>query len=311
MNVTMQRCVLVVLCIPSLIVFGQDPSFPVLRGPYLGQKPPGMTPEVFAPGIISTQATEGGSPFSRDGRTFLFARAGSAEDGILIMELKEGVWSRPRLASFSAGEHDWDFTLSPDGNTVFVASGRPIRDGGPPVQNHRIWVSERTDGTWSEPHLLPSPVNSGHHDSYPSVTDDGTLYFFSRRDAGLGSADIYRSMRVNGQYAEVHNIGEPVNSQHADLDPFIAPDESYIVFCSNRPGGYGTADLYVAFRQADGSWTEPVNMGEQVNSPFQEYIPAVTPDGRYFFFTSNKSGNRDIYWVDARIIEDLRTMVAR
>jgi len=222
------------------------------------------------------------------------------------MEQKDGVWSKPELAPFSAGRHDWDFTLAPDGKTVFVASGRPLEDGGAPVRNHRIWVSERTNKGWSEPRLLPFPVNSGYHDSHPSITENGTLYFFSRRSESLGSSDIYRSSNIENQYIKAENLGESINTRYGDLDPFIAPDESYLIFCSDRPGGYGKADLYIAFQVEDGSWIEPVNMGKHINTPYQEYIPCVTPDGKYFFFTSNKSGNRDIYWVAAKIIDTLK-----
>jgi len=283
-----------------------ESDFPILKGPYLGQKPPGMTPEVFAPGIISTEATEGGSSFSKDGRFYLFARARSAQEGIFIMEQKNGIWSKPRLAPFSAGKHDWDFMLAPDGKTVFVASGRPIHKGGPPVRDHRIWMSEKTVDGWSEPRLLPFPVNSGQHDSYPSLTKDGTLYFFSRRDGGLGHGDIYRSRKINDQYTEIENLREPVNTVHHEVDPYIAPDESYLIFCSDKPGGFGNEDFYISYRKRDGSWTIPVNMGDKVNSPHQEYIPYVTLDGKHFFFTSNISGNRDIYWMEAKIIEELR-----
>jgi len=281
-------------------------TFPELKGPYLGQKPPGMTPEIFAPGIISTGATEGASSFSNDGRFYLFARARSKQEGIFIMEQINGVWSKPRLAPFSAGKHDWDFMLAPDGKTVFVASGRPTREGGPPLRDHQIWVSKRTDTGWSEPRLLPFPVNSGQHDSYPSVTKDGTLYFFSRRDGGLGHGDIYRSKLINGEYTQVENLGKSINTEYHEVDPFIAPDQSYLIFCSNKPGGCGKEDFYLTFLKDDGSWTVPVNMGGKVNSPHQEYIPYVTPDGKYFFFTSDKSGNRDIYWMDAKIIEELK-----
>ncbi len=306
MRLRIHLLLVIVLGASSLVIFSQHPDFPVLKGPYFGQKPPGMTPEVFAPGIISTEATEGCSYFSKDGLLFLFGRAGSVQNGILIMEQKEGVWSNPRLAPFSAGEHDWDFTLAPDGKTVFVASGRPIKQGGAPLRDHQIWVSQRTDEGWSEPRLLPYPVNSGQHDSYPSVTEDGTLYFFSRRSGGLGRGDIYRSRQTTAQYTEVENLGEPINTQYHEVDPFIAPDESYLIFCSSRPGGYGKEDFYIVFRKKDASWTNPVNMGGKVNSPHQEYIPSVSPDGRYFFFTSNKSGNREIYWMDAKIIEGLK-----
>lgn len=281
-------------------------KFPELRGPYLGQKPPGRDPQVFAPGIISTEASEGGSSFSPDGSIYLFARANSALDGILIMEQVDGVWSKPVLASFSAGGHDWDFMLSPDGKTVFVASARPLRPGGSSTRDHQIWVSKKTGKQWSQPQLLPAPVYSGQHDSYPSVTTGGTLYFFSRRDGGIGLGDIYRAERKNGLYPEVKNLGAPVNSEHHEVDPYISPDESLLIFCSDRPGGFGKDDFYVVFRKQDGSWTQPVNMGNTVNSAAQEYIPYITPDGKYFFFTTNISGNRDIYWVDAGFIADLR-----
>ena len=304
------RRAFIILCLLIFSVvnsFSQEKDLSALKGPHLDQKPPGLMPEVFAPGIISTEATEGSSSFSNDGRFYLFARAGSAQEGIFIMELENGVWNKPRLAPFSAGKHDWDFMLAPDGKTVFVASERPIRKGGSPLSDHQIWVSVRTNEDWSEPRLPPFPVNSAQHDSYPSVTKDGTLYFFSRRDGGLGNGDIYRAMKTNDQYAEVENLSRPINTIHHEVDPYIASDESYIIFCSNRPGGFGKEDMYISYKKEDGSWTAPLNMGDEVNSPYQEYIPYVTPDGKYFFFTSNKTGDRDIYWMDAGIIERLKT----
>ncbi len=290
----------------SNTIIGQN-DFPILKGPYLGQKPPGITPKVFAPGIISTEATEGASSFSPDGKCYLFARARSSLDGILIMEQINGLWTKPRLASFSAGKHDWDFMLTPDGKTIFVASTRPLRKGESHTKDHQIWMSKRIEENWSEPQLLPSPIYSGQHDSYPSVTRDRTLYFFSNRSGGLGHGDIYRSNRIKGKYLEVKNLGEPINTEQHEVDPFIAPDESYLIFCSDRAGGYGRQDIYITFRDKDGSWTTPVNMGDSINSPYDEYIPYITPDGKYFFFTTNISGNRDIYWVDARIIEGLKS----
>ena len=281
-------------------------GFPVLEGPYLGQNPPGMTPEVFAPGIISTDATEGASSFAHDHSFYLFARARSLEDGILITEQRNGSWSKPRLAAFSAGAHDWDFMLAPDGKTVFVASGRPADSQEVTLQYHRIWVSKRVEQGWSTPQLLPPPVNTGQHDSYPSITTDGTLYFFSRRDGGLGLADIYKSTASGGKFTNVKNLGETINTEYHEVDPYIAPDESYLIFCSDRPGGFGKDDFYITFRRTNGSWTEPHNMGAKFNTAHHEYIPYVTPDGKYFFFTSNVGGDRDIFWVDARVIEEFR-----
>ena len=81
-----------------------------------------------------------------------------------------------------------------------------------------------------------------------------------------------------------------------------------MIFCSDKPGGMGDADFYISFSTDEGSWSEPVNMGANINSEGAEYIPYVSPDGKYFFFTSDKSGNWDIYWVDAGIIEELKLL---
>ena len=293
------------LLVNAIFVCGGEENFPVLKGPYLGQKPPGLTPKVFAPGIVSTSASEGGSSFTSDGKLYLFVRAGSTQDGIFIMEQKRGVWQKPRLAPFSAGKYDWDFMLAPDDKTLFVSSGRPVKGGGPPVRDYRIWTTKKTITGWTKPFLLPPPVNTGQHDSYPSAAANGTLYFFSNRKGGTGNGDIYKSRRIKGKYPVVENLGKPVNSKHHEVDPFIAPDESYLIFCSDKPGGYGKDDMYISFRKSDSCWSQPINMGKEVNSPYQEYIPYVTPDGKYFFFTTNKTGNRDIYWVDAKIIDTL------
>lgn len=286
--------------------FAYMDDFPELKGPYLGQRPPGMTPEIFAPGVISTDASEGCSYFSTDQKLFLFVRARADKNGIFIMKQKGGVWSQPRLATFSVSKYDWDFAFAPDDKTVVVSSGRPIEKGGEPVRDYYLWKTERTGDVWSKPKLLPSPVNTGKHDSYPCVTEDGTLYFFSNREGGLGRGDIYRAKSVNGQYPKVENLGAPINTEHHEVDAFVVPDESYMIFCSNKPGGFGKADLYVTFRQKDGAWSDPVNMGEKINSSYSEYIPSISPDGNYFFFTTDKTGNRDIYWVDAKIIKKLK-----
>jgi len=300
-----------VTCYPAslsraLVELYNNVDYSQLSGPYLGQTPPGIEPEIFAPGIISTGANEGSSFFSKDGKTFMFTRGNAPLSGIFIMKKEDGIWSPPVLAPFSAGQDDWDFTLSPDNQKVVISSGRPIVKDGESVTDYRLWISEKSPDGWSEPWLLPYPVNSGQHDSYPSLTADETLYFFSNRTGGHGRADLYISRKENGKYSEVKLLEEPLNSTSGDLDPYIAPDESYLVICSDRPGGYGSYDIYIAFREPDGEWSDPVNMGEKINSSGSEYIPGVSPDGKYFFFTSNKSGDRDIYWVDTSIFKVLK-----
>ena len=222
------------------------------------------------------------------------------------MEKKENRWSKPLLAPFSDGQNDGDFTLAPDNRTVYFASGRPLNEGGEPLEDHNIWKSEITDTGWTKPMPLEYPVNTEYHDSYPCEAKNGTLYFFSRRPGGYGKGDLYKCKFVNGKYEEAENLGSLFNTEHMEGDPYIACDESYIIFCTYKPGGYGEADMYISFRGIDGEWLKPVNLGDKINTPYEEWMPYVTPDGKYFFFTTNIAGHRDIYWVDAKVIEELK-----
>lgn len=142
----------------------------------------------------------------------------------------------------------------------------------------------------------------GADDYFPTLTRSGTLYFSSNRPGGLGQSDIYRVRRLAGRWAAPENLGAAVNTPGLEFDPFVSPDETYLVFASERPGGHGGADLYVTAWKADGTWTTPVNLGPRVNSKFEDYAPMVSPDGRYLFFTSGTPGSDDVYWIAASVI---------
>lgn len=288
-------------------------DFPVLKGPYLGQKPPGMTPEVFAPGIISTKNhNEALFCAYMDGDSlFLFTRSSPGTEGLIyypiyIMALKDGEWTEPYLGAFHNKPCDQNLPIIPDGKTLYFGSRRSLDGRGESPKGFNIWVVRRIVDGFSHPKMLDPPVNSDEYDICPSAAKNGTLYFFSERGGGFGRADIYRSRLIDGKYTEVENIGELVNTKNDEIDPFIAADESYLIYCSKTLDGYGGHDLYITFRKKDGSWTEPVNMGPEINSSAYDWIPYVTSDGKYFFFTSDRSGDFDIYWVDAKIIEKLR-----
>jgi hypothetical protein len=138
------------------------------------------------------------------------------------------------------------------------------------------------------------------------MTGGGILYFSSSK-SGYGKADVHCAKFKEGIFQKSENIGPPVNTEYRENDVFIASDESFLIFVSSdRPDSLGSGDLYISFRKLDGSWTEPVNMGQPINSSELEYCPVVSPDGKYLFFTSRRRGNDDIYWMDAMIIDDLR-----
>ena len=147
---------------------------------------------------------------------------------------------------------------------------------------------EKTGKSWSAPRNLGPPVNSSGDEWYPTIALDGTIYFGSDREGGKGRTDIYRSRLVDGKYLAPENLGENVNTQFDEFEPYISPDQSYLIFMAARPDGLGGPDLYISYQQ-NGRWTKAVNLGDKVNSKGAEYSPIVSPDGKYFFWSSTRS----------------------
>jgi hypothetical protein len=283
---------------------------------YLGQKPPGTTPELFAPGVISTGKEHSAAMFTPDGREMYFGRI--MPTGIFGVIFDGERWSDPELVSFSIDGVGLYPVLSADGNRLYFSSVRAPNEGGAQLSRgqYHIWVSERTAGGWGEPVHLDSAVNFGNHQSNPHPTDRGELYFSARNTANpANSMDIFRAELINGEFTNCVALPEPINTDSPEHSPFVPPDGSFMIFSSFR-GGYGRSDLFISFRQADDTWTTPLNMGPAINSAYKDEYPYVSPDGRYFFFNSNRpssindtaipDGPGNIYWVDASVIEELR-----
>lgn len=294
--------------IDFLKTVGADDSparFPELTGLYLGQKKPGSKPRLFALGIISSIAYEHSSPvFSPDGNEVYWTVL-SDKGYIYSMKRENGKWSAPILAPFSGEYADFYPFFSYDGRKLFYVSYRPLEeDRQNPGYGIVLWFVERLADRWSEPKPVGPPVNTGFEFGF-SLAKNGTLYFTW---GGGSSFDIYRAASVDGRYTKPEKLPEPINSEYHEDRPFIAPDESYIIFDSARPNASGTSGgLFISFREPDGSWSNAIRMGEEVNAGLPATFPYVSPDGHFFFFGSGKTGNNDIYWMNAKIIEELRS----
>jgi hypothetical protein len=295
-------CFVFLLLLTSLLEAGGKQEFSRLQGPYLGQKPPGMTPQLFAPGIITTNEEEGSSGFARNGTVFLFQKFLNNRCHTFITLLEKGFWTAPELIPFwETMDDNGDFVISSDDKTMLYQ----VKTETDLLLVSSIWRVEIMDKGWGVRAPFPPPVNSGYDESFASDTADGSLYFFSRRPGGKGRFDLYACLFRDGKYTEAVNL-ETLNTEYQEWDPFIAPDGSYLIFCSTKPGGSGGDDIYITFKAKDGSWTPPVNMGEEVNSAGSENRPYVTRDGRYFFFTSTRNGSRDTFWVRAEYLDRFR-----
>jgi len=295
-------CGLAIICIGMVAgLAGNAAENPSID--FMGQTVPGLEPQIFAKGVISTSARELNSVFSPDGGLFLFTRHDTSRT-YRIMETRRGPdgWSTPSVTAFTKDHSAVDPAVSWDGKRVFFGSSRPGSLG-----DSDIWIVEiKPDGGWGTPKNLGSPVNTPGNENHAAPARDGTLYFHSGGHPGRGESDIFRAGASGSSYSTPVNLGPAVNSEASDFDPFVAPDQSYLIFSSTREGGFGGGDLHISFRTDDGSWSPAVNMGDEINTSATDYCPKVSPDGRFLFYTSRSTGEGDVYWVDARILDRYR-----
>ncbi len=254
------------------------------RGQYLGEVA-GEAPVMFGRGVVSRRHQELNAAFSPAGDELFFTLADPSRTHYTLLRMvrgADGVWKGPEVAPFSGVHADADPVFSEDGQRLYFISKRP-RDAAQAAKDFDIWSVEKTQAGWGEPVNLGAPINTPDDEFYVSVTRTGSIYW-SRK------GDIYRAVPAGGSY-KVEPLGAAVNGKTAsgktdEFDPFVAPDESYLIFASfGRPDSLGSADLYVSFR-VDGKWQPARSLGPSVNSKAFEYCPIVSPDGRHFFFTS-------------------------
>ncbi|MEX2088859.1 MAG: hypothetical protein WEB62_03770 [Bacteroidota bacterium] len=246
---------------------------------------------LFGPGVFSTGLYELTPTFAPDGNMAYFTVSTPAYGRLhVIMEthLVEGTWASPRVASFSGQYGDADPMFSPDGSKLFFLSRRPIPGSTAPKREFDIWVVERQiGGDWGTPRHIPEA--SGPKDEhYVSIASDGTLYISAvRSDINGPQADIYKVPMVNGRYAQPENLGSAINTiEGHETTPWVAPDQSYMVFGARRPGTAGI-DLFISFRR-ENKWTTAKSLGPLVNSTGNDYCPIGSPDGQWLYFSSDR-----------------------
>jgi hypothetical protein len=271
---------------------------------YLNEVPPGTTPVVFAPGKVSTKDQfEFGSVFSKNRNEFYYAVEINGKAETRFMKFENGSWTSPVTILIHDVYSYNDPFLTPDEKSLFFISDRPLSGVGP-KKDYDIWYVERQSGKWSDPINAGAHINSVKNEYYISFTSNGKMYFSSNTGAQVGSNnyDIYSSEFSAGAFQPAVKLAANVNSEHYEADVFVAPDESYLVFAANRPGGLGSGDLYVSFRDANGNWTPARSLGNAINTETDDFCPYVSPDGKYLFYASRG----DIYWVSIDVIKSQR-----
>ncbi|MBU0475690.1 MAG: hypothetical protein KKF62_16190 [Bacteroidetes bacterium] len=286
--------IIVAISIQSTLVFCQteQTNFTVLKGPYLGQKPPGNIPELFAPGIISREGyfEHSAAIFSPDGNEVYWSGKpqGARYFEINFMKMVNGRWTEPKIAFSHNGYNFGNPVFSSDGNKLFFDS------------RGDIWFVERKSDGWTEPVQVSSLINSEGSETLRSITKDGSIYF-SRYNANASSEgrmhEVYVSRKINGNYTDPEKLGKSINSDDVkEFGVFVAPDESYIIIQEAK--GNISSELIIIYKITDGSWSNRIKL----NVGWAQF-PSVSPDGKYLFFMTRDG----IAWRDSSFIEELKS----
>lgn len=315
-----------VLLFNTIFAQNEKQEFPELNGPYLGQNPPGKVAEIFAPGILSTELHDDSAPaFSPGGKEVFFRIAfkknGEYHGKVLHMKEVDGKWTKPKLAEFvkivDKQMHGGVF-YSHDGNRLYNSTSDFI-DG---KFNLDIALIEKKNDVWSSVRILNS-LNSNHGDSYVFETSRGELYWTAEKMRNDPEPNLYKSVISRLGYSKKEQI---TDFPKTAIVTYISPEKKIALLTWKAKNN--NYDLYVSFKDEKGTWGKPINMGPNVNSERTEKHAVLSSDGKYIFFVSSRIGEdtqpqklwnlnifnnleeiwrTDIYWVNADIIEDLRS----
>jgi len=207
------------------------------------------------------------------------------------------VKDRPELqiAPLSLNSSDDDFAPVPlrGGEMMVYTSSTSGPYGGSGHQ--RIWMATRTSAGWSLPLATGEALSHADQVGSATLTPDGNFMIFAAYKwqddslAGYGRTDLYSAELVQGEWQNIRNLGETVNSPFWDSQPALTPDGRTLYFASDRDGGKGGTDIYVSRRTATG-WSAAVNLGDAINTPNDELAPTIAPDLKSLFFSSKGHG---------------------
>jgi len=303
----MKRCLVSLVIIMFSTTFAQVNKISEVKGNYFGQEYKASRAEVFAPGIISTENREFYISFSRDNKLCIFCRDMGGTNLLYSIQTSDG-WSEAKPVPFYKKGFDGYFIMSPEKKRVYFSSKRSLDNKIIKLKNHKLWYMDFTEGKWEKPKPVDFLREKEIYIGHSTFTNNGSIYFY---DAGVvnndDQADIYTAEMQDGKLGTVKRLSSLINTKYNECDPLIDPQERFIIYAvKNNPECYGDFDLFISFKKEDGSWTKGINMGEKINTKEREIHPRITPDGKCIFFSSNRSGNWDIYWFDSKLVEELR-----
>jgi len=299
---------LCLLILTAVTLLSQQIEPPKLQDLYFGQKPPGTTPEIFAPDIVSTaNRVYANVTFNSDLNetcwTLNTADTNVYNGGIMISRLEKGEWTAPEEISFLGKEYSH---RSP----YFGINGKRLYFQGYLRKNQgwdqmeKFYYVERTTEGWSAPVLLDTVLNKYAVHWQFSLDRENNIFFGGDYRGKEGTGGIYLAKYTDGKYLEPVLIFSNKEYDEAVFAPAISPKGDYIIFArihSRESDNPRIFSIYISFRKADNGWSTPEDLGEILNMDGNQ--PRISPDGKYIFFIGNDGMS---YWVSATIIEKFR-----
>lgn len=268
---------------------------------------PGAVPKVFAKKYLAPA------------REFVGYGRFDPLTGDFYYSVTNEIWFPNRLYRISPGKspellylvsNTWEGepAFTPEHQLVITAIKNPD-DGA--IWQADLYRLQRDNSRWMNPLRLPDAINSAASEWNASFASNGNVYFSSERKKGTSAlhGDLYVAQYANGKLL-IEELLIGINTEYNDSDPMIAPDESFLIFHSNRPGGFGEHDLYISFKNKNG-WSEPQNLGSEINTSGWEMAPSLTLDGKYLLFTWRAAMvtkiPSEIRWVNVDVLKPFKS----
>lgn len=239
---------------------------------------PGAKPVVFLQEGVSVPNDESAPSFTPDGNGVYL----SMNNAICFSKKINGNWVKPTTIAISGKWKDWDATLSPDGRRIVFVSNRPL-DGAPqdkPAAKAQLWYADLVPGNnWTKPRRIDDPVNQEEFNAYaPSISKTGSICFCSRGREGNKTMCAYYAKWLGNHFDKPKRL--LLNGEKDTFDPYISPDESYIIFASE-------GSLFISYHKDD-TWLAGKKLGGRVNAAGSiNGGPYVSLDGKTLYYSSN------------------------